>query len=236
MNLNREFVRMQTGSLICKRDRLQWLMAQNVRAEKVVNFGCNIGIETLALMWVLGANEAIGIDKNETFICQAQNTLTNLKDDIVKMQRMLHSFPQTIPERDKTWWSGEIPDFLKTDLLREEFRLDFRVCDITEPVGLPSSYYDLAFCDFVLHHIWFDSERENAQDDTQFAINEMTRVVKPSGVVAAYELIQFSDKPKLDFRSLFEQAGLEIVHTREIAVETTLHGPEITAEYLCGKR
>jgi SAM-dependent methyltransferase len=235
MNLNKEFFQTQIGNLSFKKDKLQWLMALKGQVERVANFGCNIGTETLALMWALGANEAVGIDKDEESIRQARSTLAYLKDDIVRIWRLLHDFPQSIAERDKTWWDDEVPDFFKTDLLREGLCVDFRVHDITQPVELPSEYYDLAFCDFVLHHIWFDPDREGPQEDTQFAISEMARVVKPDGVVAALELVHFSDKPRLNFRPLFERVGLKLVHANEMTVETSLHGPGVIAEYICEK-
>ena len=231
--LDRSFLQIQIGSLSNKKERLRWLVGLNVRAEKITNFGCNIGTETLALMWMLGASEAIGIDKDESCIHQAKDTLVYLKDSVMQIWFMLQHYPENIPEDDKEWWVT-VPDFFKKGLLQEGFDVDFCVRDITKATELPSDYYDIAFCDFVLHHIWYDSKGKAAQEDTQFAVSEMARVVRPGGVVAAFELLQFSDKPKLDFSSLFEQVGLKPVHTKEIEVENSQE-PGVVAEYLYKK-
>jgi SAM-dependent methyltransferase len=231
----RQFIETKIANLLNKKEQLQWLTDQNVQARKIASFGCGKETETLALMWALGADEAVGIDRDEEGILSAQKALTYIKEGITIMQRMLRYRPELVPEHDKTWWNDVVPDFFKTGLFKEGVRVVFCVHDITESTGLASDYYDLAFCDFVLHHIWFDDKRKNAREDTQIAIGEMARVVKPGGVVAAFELIQFSDKPRLDFRPLFEQAGLKSIYTKETVVETALRGPGVTAEYLYEK-
>lgn len=233
LRLDKTFVQTQIEILSSKKKRLQWLVELDVRAEKVVNFGCHVGAETLASIWALEAREAVGIDKDEEYIHQAQSTFAYMQDDAKRIGRTLHS-SRSISEDDKTWWSVAVPSFFKKELLREGFRLDFVVGDITKPTGLVSDYYDVAFCDFVLHHIWFDQERKKAQEDTQFAIKEMARVVRPGGVIAVFEPIQCPDKPKLDLGPFFEQAGLKLVHTKEIEVNGSQRH-RVKAEYLCEK-
>jgi len=225
---------MQIGSLSTRVQQLQWLVEHNIRAEKIANFGCNIGGETLALMWVLGAREAIGLDIDEEEIRQAQDTLVSVQEEMQRIWRMLSYYPNEIAPDDKTWWNNEVPNFFKKALLQGESNVTYVVSDITQPTGLPQDYYDVAFCDFVLHHIWYDDKRENAEGDTQFAVKEMARVVKPSGIVAASELLQFSDKPKLDFGKLFEKAGLKIFHMREYEANGPT-GNGTVAEYICKK-
>ena len=64
----------------------------------------------------------------------------------------------------------------------------------------------------------------------QFAINEMVRVLKPNGYLAAYELIQYSDRRLLNFSSLFSQSGLREVHVNEVHI-----GDGEVGEYLYQK-
>jgi SAM-dependent methyltransferase len=212
--------------LLPEKQELQWLIEQNVRrADKVADFGCGGGEKTLALMWALGASEAVGIDIED--ITPAQSMLEGIRHEITIIRSKLRSC-RDIPEDDLMWWNG-VPDFLKR--LPPEECIKFCQRDITKPTGLQPDCYDIAFCHRVLHHIWFDQ----TQEDTQFAVREMARVAKPGGLVAAFEVIQYSDKPKLDFRPLFEQAGLERVHTKETE-ENYSQGQRIVAEYLYKKQ
>jgi hypothetical protein len=60
----------------------------------------------------------------------------------------------------------------------------------------------------------------------------MARVTRPGGIVAALELVQYSDWRRLDFQPLFKEANLELQWTEEIDV------PEqkgVKAKYLCKK-
>lgn len=233
VRLDKTFLQARIGVLLSRKKRLQWLADSGVRATTVANFGCHIGGETLALMWALGASEAVGIDKDEEAILQARNTLTYIQDDVKRIWRNLQYYSRDISEDDKMWRNDSVPSFFKEELLRDGCA-SYLIRDITEPTGLPSDYYDVAFCDFVLHHIWYDPERENAREDTGFAIKEMARVTRPGGVVAAFELIQYSDKQRLDLGSLFKEAKLELEHMEEREVDS----PEergVVAEYLCRK-
>lgn len=47
-----------------KKTDIQWLVMSGAPGERIANFGCGNGFETLALVCALGANEAIGIDKD----------------------------------------------------------------------------------------------------------------------------------------------------------------------------
>lgn len=211
--MNRQFLQSQISSITSKRNQLDWL-ARYPQAEKVANFGCHIGGETLALMWLLDAQEAVGLDIEADNIRQAQDTLNHLREDIRQAQLAIQYGQADISEEDRDWWS-RMPHFLTRQIFEEEFSLEYRTCDITKPTGLPDNYYDLAFCDFVLHHIWYDEIQDHEGQRVQFAVHEMARVVKPAGIVAARELIQFDDKPRLDFTGLLERAGLERVDVQE---------------------
>jgi len=231
---DRMFLQTHIGSLQERKEKLEWLLQNGVVAKTIANFGCHIGGETLALMWAFGATEAIGIDKDEMAIDQAQSTLEFIREDVTRIWRELQYYPDYIAVDDKLWWHNDVPDFIKRDLIQDSFHLNYIVHDICQPIDLLSDYCDLSYCDFVLHHIWYDVSRSNPRDDTLNAIREMTRVVKPNGVVAMSELLQFSDKPKLEFESLFELAGLEIVYKKVTEVDDERRKGTF-ADYICRK-
>ena len=232
-DLHKTFLDSQIVGVLSHTRELQWLAERDVQAERVANFGCYIGRETLALMWMLGANEAVGIDKDEGAIRQARDTLTGIQDEIKRIRRMVQHYPTETSEDDKAWWYNSVPAFFKERLLQSN-RITFLVADITRSIRLPSDHYDVSYCDFVLHHIWYDSEREDAEGDTAFAVKEMARVTRPGGIVAASELVQYSDRRRLDFQPLFKEANLELLCTEE----TETDAPEqkgVVAKYLCKK-
>lgn len=212
--MNRQFLQSQIAGIESQRKGLEWLTLYVTQAETIANFGCHIGSETLALMWLLHAKEAVALDIKADSIRQAQDTFNDLREDVQQARHAIEYDLSGVSVEDRDWWS-RIPQFFTHQILEEAFSLEYRTRDITKPTGLPDNYYDLAFCDFVLHHIWYDEIRENEEQGIQSAISEMARVVKPGGIVAACELIQFDDKPRLGFSRLFESVGLEIVDVQE---------------------
>lgn len=220
LRLDNTFLRTQIGIISTKKEQLhwlvEWLVELHVQVEKVASFGCNIGTETLALMWALGASEAVGIDKDEESIDQAQSTFIYIQDEIKRIRRALQYY-RDLPEDLETWWDVAVPSLFKEELLRDG-SVEFLVRDITESTGLQSDCYDVAFCDSVLYHIWLD---QGGEEKTQRAIEEMARVVRLGGVVAACEPTQSTDEPTfdIDFRPLFGQAGLKPIHVKEKAHE-----------------
>jgi ubiquinone/menaquinone biosynthesis C-methylase UbiE len=206
--IDKSFLDSQITSLLSRQQNLQWLVEQNTTADSIANFGCHIGGETLSLMYTFGAKEGIGIDIDESRINQAKTTYQNIKENLQRIWQMLQYYPSEISEDDKDWWNNHVPDFFRKDMIQEGFELSYIVQDITKPTQLKGNYYDFAYCDFVLHHIWYDETRSDPRNDTLVAICEMARVIKPGGIVAAKELLQFSDKPRLDFKKLFVSAGL----------------------------
>jgi len=56
------------------------------------------------------------------------------------------------------------------------------------------------------------------------------RVVRRGGIIAAIELLQYDDKPKLDFKLLFEDVGLKVIHEMVTRQENGIY-----AEFLCEK-
>jgi SAM-dependent methyltransferase len=233
MRLDKTLLQARISHLLSRKGELQWLVDLGVQATTIANFGCHIGGETLAIMWTLGASEAVGIDKDEQAVLQARDTLTYIQDDVKRIWLYMQHYSTEISEDDRTWWNDSVPSFFKRELLRDGC-VSYLVRDITKPTGLPSGYYDVAFCDFVLHHIWYDAGRENPREDTSSAIKEMTRVVRPGGVVAASELVQYPDKQRLDFKPLFKEARLECEYIDEREVDSQ-EGRGVIATYLCRK-
>lgn len=223
-----KFFRTQIDQINWQQSSVEWLLQQDVTVTKVAHFGCSTGVQTIALAMVLGAREVIGIDLNEERINQAQNDWKRLQATLRDIEQRFKYFPHKICEEDKIWWDTKVPEFFKKELLNGKLSVEFLVQDITKPTSIRSSYYELAFCDFVLHHIWLDKARENARDDTLFAVQEMVKSVKPRGLIAAYELLQYDNRPALDFGSVFQEAGVRVFHMREYEIEN-----KKMAEFLC---
>lgn len=209
---NRPYIQSELVKITNKKPNVNWLNMLNIQADKVADFGCQIGGETLALMWLLGASEGVGLDISENHIQRARDDLDELNDAIRDTWQSLQYYSDDISEVDKIWWYDSVPNFLKRDLASKQ--VTFLVQDITLPTGLQREYYDVAFCNYVLHHIWLE-EREDSEMRTVSAIREMARVVNKSGFVAICERFEFPDTLVLEFRKLFRLAELTIVHEEE---------------------
>jgi len=180
-------------------EKYEWLLRAlaelKIQIHQIANFGCGEGEETLTLACMLRVREATGIDKDEDEIKirNAQSTLKHIQNII---------WNKDVP--------NDAPDFLRQSSLEDVVK--FYRADITKKsTDLPSNYYDLAFCHFVLHHIWLD---QGGEDATRTAIREMARVVKIGGVVAACELTRRTGKEifEINFKPLFEANGLIPIH------------------------
>ncbi len=223
------FLQTQIDQLLSREQRLEWLVQLGVRAASVANFGCAAGGETLALMWALGASQATGLDEDEGAIRQAQDTLRSIQDTVKGMGRCLRHDA----EGDQAGRNESVLDFFKRDLLQAG-GVSFLVRDMTAFTGLPSDHYDVAYCDFVLYHIWHDAARENAPRDTAFAVSEMARVTRPGGAVVVSEPIGYFERPGPDFTLLFQVADLEIEYEEEREIDG-LDEQGVVARYLCRK-
>src|SRR5258706_3013675 len=118
-------------------------LGRNYRS--IVNFGCNIGQETLALMWLLDSDEAVGIDLDTTCIEQAQRSIPPAIDSF----------------RQQLYWTKQIRTY------GEQLKLDnmsFRLADMTKGTNLPSDHFDLAYCRYVLNHIARDLSEQTSHD------------------------------------------------------------------------
>lgn len=188
------------------KDKYRWLIERlrklNVQVGSIADFGFGNGEGTLALMWELEACEGAGVDIDCQNIRDAQGILEGIH------QRQQVDRANGIP--------CAAPGFLRQSIKQA---VEFHVGDITKRTQLKCGRYDIAFCNCVLYHIWLDQGRESS---AQQAIEEMARVVKLGGLVAAREPTLHTTgeaKFEIDFRPLFEGAGLRLKHIVEVAVE-----------------
>lgn len=172
---------------------IQQLKTLNI-CGKVAHFGCASGSETLALVWVLDACEAYGIDRD---ISQAARMLKGLREWITESR---HALSYASPE-NYLWWKNTVPSFLK----EERFPTFIREPDIAHPVRpfqLPCGYFDLACCSNLLCQIL----ENQGEGDVKSAIEEMKRVVKLEGWIVADEP---DNSTPARFSSILERAKLE---------------------------
>jgi SAM-dependent methyltransferase len=197
--------------ILTQTEQYQWLLQPldklKIQIHRIANFGCGEGRETLTLACMLKVSEAIGIDKDEQSIKNAQSTLKNIQDVI--------------------WAKGapnNAPDFLRQTRLEDVVK--FYPIDITNKSNdLPSNYFDFTFCHFVLYHIWLD---QGGEDTTRRAIREMARIVKVGGVVAACEPTRRTGKSifEINFKPLFEANGLKPIHVESKSYQDNIEDTE----------
>jgi SAM-dependent methyltransferase len=194
-----------------KKMDIQWLVTSGAPGERIADFGCGNGFETLALICALGANEAIGIDKDGEMIRQARQYLEMIKEKVQLIFVSVYHRPYL-----RSWWENKVPDSLKG--LREEFSetsVVFIEADIAKPIAeLGSDCFDLAYCRRVLYHI----REDQGKGEVKFAISQMARVVGSGGWVVAVEPVVSSDGKPYDFRRFFKQAKLTQVTNIDDAV------------------
>lgn len=196
------------------RTKIEWLLNFKERYESVAHFGCNIGYETLALMWFLKARETIGIDKDSDSINQAESLRINLQEDIQNIQRTLY-YIRDLPDIYKQFQEH----ISKANLAFPTFITG----DMTKTTDLSSNYFDLAYCERVLYHIICDKSNR-ARANVLRAIKEMVRVIKPGGLIVAIEPNRCTpdDKTTVKLKPIFEKVDL-------IPIE--INNPTLLAEY-----
>ncbi len=181
--------------ILLQKEQYHWLNQtlanEKIQVHRIANFGCQDGTETLTLGYILGVQEAWGIDKNEVEIMNAQRTLKTIQD--IKWTRGVPT---------------NAPAFLRQQNI--EHAVKFYTGDIKSITSaLPSEYFDLAFCHFVLYHIWLDQGGGRA---AQSAVQEMARVVRAGGIIAASEPTVRAGKFEINFEQYFEANGLKPLH------------------------
>ncbi len=192
---------------------LDWFVALNPQVSRIADFGCGTGTETLALMQAFDAAEAIGIDMDAPLIAQATDFLGHIKN-AAKIVSIRAGYGNA---EHREWWETRIPEFVKGLVLdqipagfREGVRersVRFIEADISRPVdGVPSDYFDLAYCNKVLYHILCD----DGDSKVQSAVSQMARVVAEARWVVAVEPVSCGPEGghTVDLTQFFLRAGL----------------------------
>ena len=231
--LEKSFVVDQVARVVRWQREYRWLAELGVVAPVVAHFRCGSGESTLGLMWAVQGRDGTGLDHDEQVLQEGRDRLEQLKWEMAAIWKRLR-VSDSLPTREFMWWNDEVPDFLKHNLLEDNFALRFRTGALPYQNPLEDEAYDLAFCDMVLNEIWWDRSREDADEETRIAIGQMTRLVRPGGYLAAFEWVEQKFRPRLDFQLLFEQLQLEVIHAQEIRLDNW-RGRGQAAGYLCQK-
>lgn len=219
--MNDQYISIEYSIMTIRNDfirKTKWLNEFNFKFEKIVNFGCHIGNDTLGLLFLFGAKEVTGIDINQEYIIQAKNTYFDLKESLEIAFR--NPFYQTNSlsvdkSKDYSRFESKMADIR---YLFNHSKVEFLKRDITRETGISSSKYDLSYCDLVLHHIWYDEDYDESKN-TRNAISEMIRVVKPGGYIILRELVKFDRKPTLDFQKLFSN-NVKLISLKDDDLQT----------------
>lgn len=177
------------------RSKLAWLSNCGAGFLRIANFGCDIGHETVALAWWLGAREVVGIDKDLCAIRQAQSELAHFRKTLKEMGWLLP--PDASPETRSL-----------IEQLRNRTVPRFAVADMADSTGLRSDHFDLCYCHRVLYLIRCGNS--GSDERARSAIQEMARVTKPGGLVTAIEPTSCSPggRRSVLLDKCFVQAGL----------------------------
>jgi SAM-dependent methyltransferase len=230
------FLEKQIEAISAWRLEFQWLVDFGLTAEKTINFGCVPSGKSLGLMWAVAAEKLLGIDPAERVVHEEENTLSRIQRELRSYWDYLYNSDE-VTEEDVAWWNEEVPDFFKQEMTKMDFFIDYATRDYTKFVNIPPNFFDLAFCDFVLHKIRWDKTRKDPPQDTRFVIGQMARLVRPGGIVGAFEWIQTGTFERIDFRRIFEtcEANLTVLHMHEERIDNW-RGKGYAAALICEKR
>ncbi len=201
-------------SIASAREKIKWLRPHVKTAVAIAHFGCDIGAQTLALLWEFGPAEIIGLDINEKDILRASADLAEIRKEVIETDRNFRSFQSEIVEDDAKWWRG-LDKSLFEVIVSTQHRIEFDVQDIRNNTGLDSSAFDLVYSDFVLNHLWDDKAKEDPSKQVKLAMLEMIRILRPSGIAAAFEPILIGENTRIDFSSLFRSVGFNELHVSD---------------------
>lgn len=230
------FLEKQIATVSAWRLEFQWLVDFGLSVEKAVNLGCEPSGKSLGLMWAVEAEKLLGIDLSERVSHQEESNFARTQRDLQTFWNHLYKSDEATDE-DINWWNETVPDFFKQELTKQDHFIDFIARDYTKFMNVPGNFFDLAFCDFVLHKIRWDRTRKDPEQETRFIIQQMARLVRPGGIVAAYEWLQTGVQTRLDFRHIFETAGanLHVVHMHEDRVDNW-RGKGYAVALICQKK
>lgn len=202
---------------------IEKLLELNKKYERIADFGCGGGDRTLSLMLRLGANEAIGIDKEQQNIDDALRFVADgsakaIKEDIQKIKdffteghQLTDDDLQARVESLRRYKNISIPNFIKSDITKGE-----------DGTRLPRKHFDLVYCRFVLYNIYCEDTPSFV--NTRSAIQEMTEVAKSGGLVVAYEFNNCPDGTQINLAPLFEvQDDLQLVNCVVLPDDKTIY-------------
>lgn len=233
--LEKTFVVEQVERVVAWQHEYRWLAELGVVAPTVAHFRCGTGESTLGLMWAVEGMDGIGLDMDAQKLQTGRDRLLQLQWEMEAIWKRLR-VSESLPIQEFMWWNDSVPDFLKHNLLDENFALNFQQGSASPNMNpLEFESYDLAFSDMLLNDIWWDRSRTDAEEDTRVAIGSLIRVVRPGGYVAAFEWVEQHFRPKLDFRLLFEQMQLDVIYAQEVRLDNW-RGRGQAAGFLCQKR
>ena len=133
------------------KDELQDLQDLLPEGGRVLNLGCTIGSETMALMWFLDAGEVIGVDNTHGSIFNARQDLNTLNDDLDKCKLVVDSNLVSRDSPETEWWNN-LPPFLRERRFPTFEKLDIASeRDFIDKVG--PHPFDLVYCSSVLYQV-----------------------------------------------------------------------------------
>jgi ubiquinone/menaquinone biosynthesis C-methylase UbiE len=184
--------------------------------DRIIDFGFGTGRIAMALAFGLGSFEIVGVDKEIDSVDRAIADIKGLSDDLFDEIYKLWKI-----SRDPALQEGLRP---KTRLMAEEivsrhrFQPTFHFIhgDFArgEPVPeLASNYFDLAHSRYCLYQIYCSDPSQSSRLES--ALTEMSRVVKPGGLITVYEPEICPGKQRiLDLRDLFvRRQDLTLLHS-----------------------
>lgn len=217
-----------------RKNGLQWLLQVaaliELEVEIIVNFGCSQGEETIALLWTFNAIKVLGIDKKSRAISGSEDTLHFIAKEIKRNQWYLKAKKSQVPYEELKWWNDRVPIFFKERLLEED-SIRFIQSDMTQRTELVDNYSDMAYCERVLYQIWCEDSLQYKLN-TVSAIEEMTRVVKPGGLIVAVEPLECltGNQRKVELQQPFARSDLVLLD-----IPKEIETPENKAVYIFRK-
>lgn len=193
------------------RYKVEWLLQLRPSYKAVANFGCNIGYETIALSWLLNAEEAIGIDKDANSIRQAQSKVRTIEEDTRSTSQYFHygliqdnNAREAVQNLLQLFSCKVLPSFVENDA--------------ANAVDLKDNHFDLVYCERFLYHFTCAKEL-STREQIIGVVQEMKRVTKPGGFIIAIEprICSPDGQRPVDLTGIFDQVGLEKVDVGQIS-------------------
>jgi SAM-dependent methyltransferase len=190
---------------------IDWLLQLRPSFDSIINFGCNIGYETIALAWILNSKEVIGLDKNADCIRQATDKVKTIREDIENVRRYLQyelgwdeEFRVAVQNLLQSFAGKVAPQFVEDDAILA--------------TKIPENHFDLVYCERFLYHFACEDKHE-LQKHTKNVIESMTRAARLGGFIVCIEpkVCSFEDNRIVNLVSAFEQNNLEKVDVSHIS-------------------